>query len=856
MAQRQFRNNIQSTLNSIWSQFISHLTCCVSTGITPNEVLFDGVPLWKSKTEIEWLLSEEDESRERRFNLLRQREMSASNTKSVITSFFSLKGEPISNLLADNLSNLEAEVWLENNSTKIKIDANIVEVEASSNDANTSHKLQIVFSGKQVGKYIVYLRSSNQIVRGFPTEGLVIPGNADPSKTCIVENRSSTLLIAADYSSHENIRVQVNDKYGNRIKTSESLEQIAVQLKLALWKRIDGENQREDMLLSENHSVVYRGSGIGGECLIISLSFAEGQEGWYSAQILLDGRKINIASNLTLIVICRRDYNKIDRLISNTDIFSGSSYFEGELVSIDQQLSDRNKKSKKVFIYMTGKQVIIKEYFLKFIPMRLYTFRLTPTTKVNLVYSPLHDLSEEITAVRNQYQSYCSTVIEIDDGCQSRPQLIINDKKLGDKRNGGTLFAACFHRKMLQRLGGSETFLDKQNIFNKNLVEYHSERGNRRNKLGIKIERWCVINSSYQATKWFSDSQWINLFEIEFEGEEGIDQGGLRREWFEILCRELFSPSYKLFVQAEDGSDAVLPNSNPYPEGLGKNALKMYKFAGKIVGKCLVESAHGTTYRQQLPIRLAKSFLAQIVGLRVQYKHFCNDTPEFFSTKIHSIVNGNVDDPESGMNEMIFAEEEYDQNTGKVDNIRTVDLKPGGTRIYVTENNKYEYLDLLAQYKLCNRIKDQTTAFLDGIHRMVPDSLLTLFDEDELELLLCGIREYSLSDLKKHHIVVGGIFSGPSIKILNWFWLALSSFTTEQMARLVQFTTGSSQLPQGGFASLQPKFQIMGSGEPNSLPTAHTCFNMICLPDHNQYSHFEQALLTAITEGNEGFGLV
>ena len=75
------------------------------------------------------------------------------------------------------------------------------------------------------------------------------------------------------------------------------------------------------------------------------------------------------------------------------------------------------------------------------------------------------------------------------------------------------------------------------------------------------------------------------------------------------------------------------------------------------------------------------------------------------------------------------------------------------------------------------------------------------------------------------------------------------------MARLVQFTTGSSQLPQGGFADLQPKFQIMGSGEPNSLPTAHTCFNMICLPDHNQYSHFEQALLTAITEGNEGFGL-
>merc|ERR1719225_1526581 len=156
------------------------------------------------------------------------------------------------------------------------------------------------------------------------------------------------------------------------------------------------------------------------------------------------------------------------------------------------------------------------------------------------------------------------------------------------------------------------------------------------------------------------------------------------------------------------------------------------------------------------------------------------------------------------MNEMVFAEEEYDQINGKISNVRTINLKPGGSNIYVTEENKYEYLDLLAQYKLCSQI-----------------------------------REYNLSDLKKNHIIVGGIFSGPSLKVLNWFWLALSSFTTEQMARLVQFTTGSSQLPQGGFADLQPKFQIMGSGESNSLPTAHTCFNMICLPDHNQYSHFE-----------------
>ena len=92
--------------------------------------------------------------------------------------------------------------------------------------------------------------------------------------------------------------------------------------------------------------------------------------------------------------------------------------------------------------------------------------------------------------------------------------------------------------------------------------------------------------------------------------------------------------------------------------------------------------------------------------------------------------------------------------------------------------------------------------------------------------------------------------------MLNWFWIILESFTAEQMARLVQFTTGSSQLPSGGFADLQPMLQIMSSGERNSLPTAHTCFNMICLPVHDEFIHFEQSLLTAITEGNEGFGRI
>ena len=843
----------------IWRKLVSFFTC-FNTGVTPNEVLFDGVPLWKSRTKIIWSrnISEEDD-RQTRGLLGHDISMSTSNTKSVIVSFFTLKGEPVQDVFQNPESNLEAEVWYEFGSDQVKIEANIAELasNAETETENTyNNEIQIIFSGQRVGKYSVTLRSNNKLVRGFPTVGNVHPGKADHKSTCIVENRSSTLLITADCRGHETIKVEPRDEYGNKIVNIVDLENLADKFQLVLWKRIDASYQRDDMIINDHHSVVYQGSGLCGDCIHISLSFIIGQEGWYTAQVLLNGRQINMPKMLTLIVISVQDRERVDRIVSNDELTSGSTYFEGEIVGQDGHLFERSKKCKKVYVYLTGKQLIIKEYFLRFIPIKLYTFRLTPTTKINLVHNPSEGMNNESMTNINEYQSIYSTVIEIDDGCQCRPQLLFKDNKFGQQRNGGTLFAACYHKRLLQRIGGSETFLDKQNIFNKKLVEYHQEKGNVRNKLLLKVERWCIVHSSFQVTKWLSDSQWIHLFEIEFEGEPGIDQGGIRREWFEILCREIFKPTFNLFVQAEEGSDAVLPNSKPYQDNFGKNALKMYKFAGKIVGKCLLESAHGSTYRQQLPVRLAKSFLALIVGLRVQFKHFSYDTPEFYATKVRSILTGNVDDEDGGMNDIVFSEEEYMSSESVSQNVKIVDLKPNGSQTKVTESNKHEYLDLLAQYKLCDRFKEKTAAFLDGLHRLVPDSLLSLFDEHELELLLCGIREYSLQDLKKYHIVVGGIFGGPSAKILNWFWLILASFTREQMARLVQFTTGSSQLPHGGFEKLQPMFQIMGSGEKNSLPTAHTCFNMICLPDHNEFNNFEQALLTAITEGNEGFGLV
>lgn len=42
---------------------------------------------------------------------------------------------------------------------------------------------------------------------------------------------------------------------------------------------------------------------------------------------------------------------------------------------------------------------------------------------------------------------------------------------------------------------------------------------------------------------------------VKFRGEEGLDYGGVAREWLHLLGRELFNPQYGLFQYANSGDD-------------------------------------------------------------------------------------------------------------------------------------------------------------------------------------------------------------------------------------------------------------------------------------------------------------
>jgi len=71
----------------------------------------------------------------------------------------------------------------------------------------------------------------------------------------------------------------------------------------------------------------------------------------------------------------------------------------------------------------------------------------------------------------------------------------------------------------------------------------------------------------------------------------------------------------------------------------------------------------------------------------------------------------------------------------------TIDLKPGGADIAVTEENKKEYVDLMVEYYISKRVRDQFDAFMSGFNELIPQDLINVFDERELDLLIGGMSE-------------------------------------------------------------------------------------------------------------------
>lgn len=311
--------------------------------------------------------------------------------------------------------------------------------------------------------------------------------------------------------------------------------------------------------------------------------------------------------------------------------------------------------------------------------------------------------------------------------------------------------------------------------------------------------------------------------------EEGVDQGGVSREFFQLLVGELFSPDYGMFVEVEESNSLWFNTAS-------LESMDEFELVGIILGLAcynnVIVDAH-------LPLPAYK----KLMGLNPTF-----DDLELLYPALHTGLQQLLEFEGDVENTFCRSFEVEYEAFGEV--VR-VELVPGGKDIPVTQHNRVEFVRLYSAWLLGGSIRDQFAAFASGFHRVCGGPALSLFRYEEVELLVEGLPHLDFNQLQAGARYDGGY--SDTHPTVNSLWSVLQSLPIDEKRSFLQFATGCDRAPVAGLKALRLLVQRAGP-DSDKLPTAHTCFNALLLPDYSSKDKLRAKLLTAIRNA-QGFGL-
>ncbi|CAL1604057.1 unnamed protein product [Knipowitschia caucasica] len=356
------------------------------------------------------------------------------------------------------------------------------------------------------------------------------------------------------------------------------------------------------------------------------------------------------------------------------------------------------------------------------------------------------------------------------------------------------------------------------------------------NRFEMKLRRAAVLEDSYRRILSVKRPELLKArLWVEFEGEKGLDYGGIAREWFFMMSREMFNPYYGLFEYS--ATDNYTLQINPNSGLCNEDHLTYFKFIGRVAGMAVF---HG----KLLDAFFIRPFYKMMLQKPINLQDMESVDSEYFNSLMWILENDPTDlDLRFTVDEELFGQTHQRE------------LKADGSEIVVTNENKNEYIHLVIQWRFVNRIQKQMTAFKEGFFELIPLDVIKIFDENELELLMCGLGDVDVNDWKENTKYKNGYCANHVV--IQWFWKTVLLMDAEKRIRLLQFVTGTSRVPMNGFAELYGSngpqlFTIEQWGTREKLPRAHTCFNRLDLPPYESFEELREKLNIAI-ENAQGF---
>uniref|UniRef100_A0A8R1I1T2 HECT-type E3 ubiquitin transferase n=1 Tax=Caenorhabditis japonica TaxID=281687 RepID=A0A8R1I1T2_CAEJA len=398
-------------------------------------------------------------------------------------------------------------------------------------------------------------------------------------------------------------------------------------------------------------------------------------------------------------------------------------------------------------------------------------------------------------------------------------------------------------------------FMDRVQLFNRLLrrerdkhYEYHPMGVMDRSQLTVRREHVYVdafdqFSPRHQGDRVNELKAPVRVRMVNWTGmtESGVDGGGIFREFLSELLKTAFDVDKGFFTSTE--SRLLYPN--PMARHLlGAEDLQHFQFIGRMLGKLIYE-------RQLQEVRFAEFFIAQIFesdkNKDVDLQHMKSFDPLIFKNLKNLL--------KLEENELEDLQLDFSVVTDDMGLVRTVNLKPNGSKYRVNVDNVHEYVRLYVNHHLRLRIAKMVEAIRRGISEVISIEWMRMFAPHELQILIAGNENVFTAREMRKYCEMRFSQGAPDHDFMEIFWDVVDKLSPTDKRALLRFVTGCSRPPIDGFKSIYPALGIVVSmSSDDTLPTSATCMNMLTIPRYSTRAKLEEKLRYAINSG-AGFEL-
>ena len=321
-----------------------------------------------------------------------------------------------------------------------------------------------------------------------------------------------------------------------------------------------------------------------------------------------------------------------------------------------------------------------------------------------------------------------------------------------------------------------------------------------------------------------------NPIKVKFIGEQGVDEGGVRKEFFLLFIRQIFDPDYCMFSYNKKTRLYWFNHYTFEPK------IK-YELIGKIFGLAIYNNII-------LDVKFPIAVYKKLLGIKPSLEDMRECDPELFNNFTFLLSSQDKNLKEELETDFTVIDDKFGEKL-------VIPLKYNGENIMVDLDNKEEYVELYLDWYFNKSIQDVFKSFERGFYCVFNRDLSKILSPEELELIICGTQKLDFNELK--YVCWYEEYTKDSLTI-KYFWEILLEFNEEEKKKFLSFVTGCDRAPIDGLGSL-PITISNGGSDLNQLPSAHTCFNNLILPDYKNKEKMKKKIHTAINY-SEGFGLI